>query len=124
MSKPPSPRMRKVNELIREVVADEVARLKDPRLGFITITGAETAPNLRTSTVFYSSIDGEDPQAALEAAGPRLQRALARQARLKYTPVLSFAVDPAIDAGLRMSQLLHELQDEEQGDGAGSGEAT
>ncbi|NIM01732.1 MAG: hypothetical protein GTO33_12930, partial [Acidobacteria bacterium] len=47
MSKQPSPRMRKVNELIREVVADEVTRLKDPRLGFITITGAATAPNLR-----------------------------------------------------------------------------
>ena len=121
MSKPPTPRMRKVNELIREVVAEEVAKLKDPRLGFITITGAETAPNLRSSTVFYSSIDGDDPQAALAAASPRLQGALARQARLKYTPVLSFEVDPAIEAGLRMSQLLDELRSEDDADAGGDG---
>ncbi len=116
MSKQPSPRMRKVNELIREVVADEVTRLKDPRLGFITITGAATAPNLRNATVFYSSIDGEDPQAGLEAAAARLQGALARQARLKYTPVLAFEVDPAIEAGLRMSKLLDELGGEDEAD--------
>lgn len=114
MSKQPSPRMRKVNELIREVVADEVTRLKDPRLGFITITGAATAPNLRSSTVFYSSFDGEDPQAALEAASARLQAALARQARLKYTPVLAFEVDPAIEAGLRMSKLLDEIRSDDE----------
>lgn len=110
MSRPPSPRMRKVNELIREVVAEEVARLKDPRLGFVTITGAETAPNLRASRVFYSAIGGDDTQAALEAAAPRIQAALARQARLKYTPVLGFAIDPAIEQGLRMSQLLDEIR--------------
>jgi ribosome-binding factor A len=123
VSKPPTPRMRKVNELIREVVAEEVTKLKDPRLGFITITAAETAPNLRSSTVFYSSIDGEDPQAALESASARLQGALARQARLKYTPVLSFEVDPAIEAGLRMSQLLDELRTEGEENDDGDSEA-
>jgi ribosome-binding factor A len=110
VSKPPSPRMRKVNELIREVVADEVARLKDPRLGFVTITGAKTAPNLRACRVFYSSIGGDDTQAGLEAAASRIQSALASQARLKYTPVLRFEVDPAIEQGLRMSKLLDEIK--------------
>ena len=110
MSRQPSPRMRKVNELIREVVADELAKLKDPRLGFVTITGAQTAPNLRASRIFYSALNGEDTQAALEASAPRIQWALARQARLKYTPVLSFEVDPSIEAGLRMSKLLDDIR--------------
>jgi ribosome-binding factor A len=101
--------MRKVNELVREVVADEVGKLKDPRLGFITITGASTAPNLRTARVFYSSIGGEDSQAGLEAASSRIQSALARQARLKYTPVLTFEIDPSIQEGLRMSKLLGDI---------------
>ena len=114
MTKQPSPRMRKVNELIREVVADEVGTLKDPRLGFITITGASTAPNLRTARVFYSSIGGEDSQAGLEAAAPRIQAALARQARLKYTPVLKFETDPSIEEGLRMSKLIDEIRADDE----------
>jgi len=114
MRKKPSPRMRKVNELIREVVAEEIGRLKDPRLGFITITGAVTAPNLRTSRVFYSSIGGKDNQAGLEAAASRIQSALARQARLKYTPVLKFETDPSIEEGLRMSKLLGGIQSDEE----------
>ena len=116
MSKQQSPRMRKVNELIREVVADEVGRLKDPRLGFITITGARTAPNLRTCRVFYSSIGGDDTQAGLEASAARIQAALARQARLKYTPVLRFEVDPAIEQGLKMSKLLEEIREDDAAD--------
>lgn len=117
MSKPPSPRMRKVNELVREVVADEVKELKDPRIGFLTITGADTAPNLRNAIVYYSVLGDteqhEATAAALRRARKRLQAAVARQTRLKYTPVLDFRVDPAIETGLRMEQLLHDLQQEE-----------
>ena len=114
MSRGPSPRMRKVNELVREVVADEVSRLKDPRLGFVTVTGVSTAPNLRMATVFYSSINGDDTQAGLAAAAPRIQSALARQAHLKYTPVLSFEVDPAIEQGLRMSKILDDIKHQDE----------
>jgi len=117
MSKPPSPRMRKVNELVREVVADEVKELKDPRIGFMTITGVDTAPNLRNAIVYYSVLgDAEQRQAtaaALRRAGKRLQAAVARQTRLKYTPILEFRVDPAIETGLRMDRLLHDLEQEE-----------
>lgn len=114
-----TPRMRKVNELLREVIAEEVAQLKDPRLGFVTVTGVETAPDLRTATVFYSVL-GSDEEAvatgeALASAARRLQAAIASQARLKYTPVLRFAVDPAIERGLRISELLHGLEEEESG---------
>lgn len=118
MSKPPSPRMRKVNELLREVVAEEVTQLKDPRIGFLTITGVDTAPNLRNAIVFYSVI-GDDVQhaetaAALKSAAKRFQAVIGRQTRLKYTPVLEFRVDPAIEEGIRMDQLLQQLHEEDQ----------
>ena len=120
MSKPPSPRMRKVNELLREVIAEEANELKDPRIGFLTITGVDTAPNLRTARVFYSVIGDDDQRtetaAALKSAAKRFQAAIGQQTRLKYTPVLEFRLDPAIDQGLRIDALIQQLHDEEQHD--------
>lgn len=118
MSKPRSPRMRKVNELLREVIAEETTELKDPRIGFLTITGVDTAPNLRNAIVYYSVI-GDDTQhketaAALKSAAKRFQAVIGRQTRLKYTPVLEFRIDPAIGEGLRMDQLLQELHEQEE----------
>lgn len=117
MSKPRSPRMRKVNELLREVIAEEVAQLKDPRIGFLTITGVDTAPNLRNAIVFYSVL-GDDEQhaataAALKSAAARFQAVIGKQTRLKFTPVLEFRVDPAIEEGLRMDELLQHLKEDE-----------
>ena len=117
MSKPPSPRMRKVNELLREVIAEEAAELKDPRIGFLTITGVDTAPNLRTARVYYSVLGDEaeraETGAALKSAARRFQAAIGQQTRLKYTPVLEFRVDPSIDQGLRIEELLQQIHDEE-----------
>ncbi len=125
MSRRPSPRMRKVNETIREIVADELTRLGDPGIGFVTVTGVDTAPDLRTAIVYYSVLgDQEDRSAtaeALERAHARLQAAVARQARLKYTPRLSFEIDASIDRGFRIDALLHELE-EERADGSGGGD--
>jgi ribosome-binding factor A len=116
MSKPPSARMRKVNELLREVIAEQVTELKDPRIGFLTITGVDTAPNLRNAIVYYSVIGNEEQHSetarALKSAAPRLQAAIGSQTRLKYTPVLEFRIDPAIDEGLRMEQLLQGLKED------------
>ena len=101
MARQPSPRMRKVNELVREVVADAVQDLKDPRIGFVTITGAETSPDLRHAVVYYSTLGGDqekaDSAAALVSATARIQSALGAQTRLRYTPKLTFKVDPSID---------------------------
>lgn len=111
-----SSRMRKVDELLREVLADEVHELKDPRIGFVTVTGVETSPDLRRATVFYSVMGTPDEQdataQALEHAAPHLQASMSKQVRLKYTPVLDFKVDPAIEQGLRMSRLLAEIADQ------------
>lgn len=116
--------MRKVNELVREVVADAIRDLKDPRVGFVTVTGAVTSPDLRHAVVYYSALGSEDEQAAsaeaLERAAPRLQAALGDQTRLRYTPKLVFRVDESIDRGLRITEILAELA-EDDADGGRDG---
>jgi ribosome-binding factor A len=105
--------MRKVNELMREVIAEEVTRLKDPRIGFVTITEVRTAPDLRRATVFYSVLDpaqAEETGEALQSAHHRIQRTIAREGHLKYTPVLEFRIDDALERGLRISKLLQDLE--------------
>lgn len=119
MSRKKTPRMRKVNELVREVVADAVTDLKDPRIGFLTITGAETSPDLRHAVVYYSVLGSDEEKdgtaAALNSARSRIQGVLGRETRMRYTPVLEFKVDPSIDEGLRITQILADL-DETAGD--------
>ena len=116
MARQKSPRMRKVNELVREVVADAVTDLKDPRIGFVTITGAETSPDLRHAVVYYSVMGTDEEKAdtalALARATPRIQSAIGTETRLRYTPKLTFEVDPSIDKGIRISQILTELAEE------------
>jgi ribosome-binding factor A len=113
--------MRKVNELLRELIAEEAIRLKDPRIGFLTITGVDTAPNLRNATVFYSvlgdDVDRKGTADALQSAAKRFQAAIGQQTRLKYTPVLDFRPDPAIDNALRVDALLQKIKEEEGQDG-------
>jgi ribosome-binding factor A len=115
-----SERMRRVNSIVREVLADEVEMLKDPRLVMVTITGVDTAPNLRLATVFYSTLDLEQAEVAgeaLESAAPRLRRALGRQVRMKYTPALEFALDEGVRGGERIDAILRDIarnRDEEE----------
>lgn len=116
MSRPDSPRMRKVNELLREVIAEAVTELKDPGLGFLTITGVDASPDLRNAYVYYSVL-GTDEEvvetgAALKRAAPHIQSITGSQIRMKYTPRLTFKLDPAISEGLKIDQLLHELEDD------------
>lgn len=105
--------MRKVNELIREVVADAVPGLKDPRVGFVTITGAETSPDLRYAIVYYSAMGSPDEKrdtaAGLNSAIPHLQREIGREVRLRNTPKLEFRIDPAIDEGLKINEMVKTL---------------
>ena len=123
MSRERSSRMRKVDELMREVLADEVGRLKDPRIGFVTITGVETSPDLRHAAVFYSVLGDEEIQAqtaeGLQHAAPHLQARVGGQVRMKYTPRLQFHVDPSIASGARMSQLLREIHEQDEAGDAG-----
>jgi ribosome-binding factor A len=108
-----SDRMRRVNEAVREVVSEGVGELKDPRVGFVTITGVETSADLRQATVFVSVLGTESKRektlAGLAAAHGVLQARLARELRLKRTPQLTFEYDPTVERGVRMTQLIDEL---------------
>ena len=115
MTKQPTPRMRKVNEILREVIADEMVNLKDPRIGFLTVTGVDAAPDLRNARVFYSVLGTDEEQrdtpAALDSAAPRIQRAMRGQVRMKYLPKLKFVVDDSVAQGARIEELLREVRD-------------
>jgi ribosome-binding factor A len=105
------PRTLRVNEVVRETLADELERMSDPRLEMVTITGVEVSPDLRHATVYYSALGRQDDttQAGLRAAGPHLRAVLGRQVRLKYLPELHFSEDPAIEQGQRVEQIIREL---------------
>src|ERR1051325_4735338 len=108
-----SDRMRRVNEAVREVISEGVGELKDPRVGFVTVTGVETSADLRHATVFVSVLGTEGKRdktlAGLAAAHGVLQARLARELRLKRTPQLTFEYDPTVERGVRMTQPIDEL---------------
>lgn len=110
-------RMRRVNSLLRQVLAERVEEMKDPRLVLVTITAVETAPDLRHAVAFFSTLDPagiEDARAALAAAAPRLRRLLGAEVRLKYVPALEFVPDRGVYAGERIDSILRRLADEEE----------
>jgi ribosome-binding factor A len=106
-------RMRRVNESVRQVLSEAVGQLKDPRIGFVTVTGVETSPDLRHARVFVSVLGAEGRRAQtlarLQAAHSVLQAQLARELRLKRTPQLAFEYDPSVERGVRMTKLIDEL---------------
>jgi ribosome-binding factor A len=108
-----SDRMRRVNAAVREVLSETVGELKDPRIGFVTVTGVETTTDLRQAVVFVSVLGGERKREqsieGLQAAHGLLQARIARELRLKRTPQLTFEYDPSVERGVRMTQLIDEL---------------
>ncbi len=106
-------RMRRVNEAIRESLAQAVGDLKDPRIGFVTVTGVDTTPDLRQARVYVSVLGSETKReqtlTGLTSAHGVLQARLASELRMKRTPQLTFEYDPSVERGVRMSQLIDEL---------------
>jgi ribosome-binding factor A len=105
--------MRRVDEAIRTVLGEAIATdLKDPRIGFVTVTEVKTSPDLRHARVYVSVLGGERERAAslqgLRSAHGFLQGAVAAQLTLKHTPTLIFEYDESVDRGLRIARLLEE----------------
>jgi ribosome-binding factor A len=125
--------MRRVDEAMRAVLSDAISKdLQDPRVGFVTVTGVKTSPDLRHARV-YVSVLGDDAERAaslegLQAAHGFLQGRISHSLRLKHTPALTFDYDESVDRGMRISELLDEAVplgdgDELEGPGAsGEGE--
>ncbi len=111
-------RMRRVNEAVREVLSEAVGELKDPRLGFLTVTGVQTSADLRHARVFVSVLGSqrkrEQSLLALDSAHGVLQARIASELRLKRTPQLAFEYDPTVERGVRMSQLIDELAPDDE----------
>src|SRR5947209_74502 len=109
-------RMRRVDEAVRAVLSDAITKdLKDPRIGFVTVTGVKTSPDLRHARV-YVSVLGDEPvrQATLEglqSAHGFLQGRIAAELSLKRTPMLSFQYDASIDRGMRITELLDPVSE-------------
>jgi ribosome-binding factor A len=106
-------RMRRVNEVIRQVLGDVIATdLKDPRIGFVTVTDVDTSPDLRTARVYVSVLGGEAERekalAGLQSAHGFLQGKIAAELRMKRTPTLTFHYDESVDRGVRISRLLDQ----------------
>jgi ribosome-binding factor A len=116
-------RIDRVNEELREILAEEIQRLKDPRLGFVTVTGVKVTPDLRKARVFYTVL-GEEKQhrgtaAALRSARSHLRVALGREIRLKVTPELEFTEDETAERGQRIEDILTRIHEEERERGTG-----
>ena len=116
-------RMRRVDEAVREVLSDAIAKdLKDPRIGFVTVTAVNTSRDLRHARV-YVSVLGDDRERAATLDGLRsahgfLQGAIASQLNLKHTPTLVFEYDETVDRAARLNELMRERPDVENGSGA------
>jgi len=106
----PYPRALRVNQVVRQVLAEELERLADAdeRLRLLTITSVDTSADLRHATVYLGTL-GEEAEEALEERRTQLQRHLGREVRMKRTPKLEFAAYPAVSAGARVEEVLRRL---------------
>jgi ribosome-binding factor A len=103
--------MRRVDEAVREVLSGAISQqVKDPRVGFVTVTAVETSPDLRHARVFVSVLGDQSVRkrslAGLASAHGVLQRAVARELRLKHTPALEFVYDDTSERGMRIAELI------------------
>jgi ribosome-binding factor A len=110
-------RMRRVDEAVREVLSDAIShQLKDPRVGFVTVTAVQTAADLRRARVFVSVLGDEKVRRrsleGLTSAHGVLQRAVASELRLRHTPTLEFVYDDTTDRGFRIGELIDRETEE------------
>lgn len=115
-----SRRQRRVGELLRETLSNLIEyELSDPRLGMITVTGVEVAPDLKHAHVHVSLMGGdaspEQVLRVLEGARGHIRRQLAARVDLKFTPDLSFHLDRSLERGQRILDLIQRIREERQG---------
>jgi ribosome-binding factor A len=112
-------RIDRVGEEFREILAEEILKLKDPRVGFVTVTSVKVSPDLHHAWISYTCLGSDKERAAtraaLRSASPHLRRTLGRQVRMKYLPELEFEEDTTFEQGERIDHLLAELHRKEPG---------
>ena len=107
-----------MNEEVREILAQEIQRLKDPRVGFVTVTGVRVTPDLRKARVFYTVLgeerDHKGTRAALRSAGPRLRSVVGKEIRMKVTPEIEFEEDDTMARGDRIDEIIAKLHEADE----------
>lgn len=107
------PRGERVEEQVRQVLSEAIAELKDPRVGFVTVTAVKMTPDLRNAKVYVSALGSQDQRdtsiEAVQHAAPHLRGVLGREVRLKYLPFLEILEDTTADEGARIESLLREV---------------
>lgn len=108
------PRSLRVNQVLRQVLAEELERLADAdeRLRLVTVTSVDTASDMRHATVYLSSLT-EEARGALAERRAHLQRSVSNQVRMKRTPLLAFEADPAVAEGARVEEALRRIRQED-----------
>jgi ribosome-binding factor A len=120
----------RVSEEFREILAEEIPRLKDPRVGFVTVLGVEVTPDLRRARVFYTAMGDERARrataAALRSARGHLRKRVGDQVRMKVLPELEFEEDDTFETADRIERVLKRLHEQrgEEGDTAPEGTAS
>jgi ribosome-binding factor A len=110
-------RPNRVSEEFREILAEAVLKLKDPRVGFVTIVRVRVTPDLRRARVYYTALGEERERkstaAGLRSAAPHLRKVIGDQVRLKVLPELEFEQDESVETADRIERLLYELHKED-----------
>jgi ribosome-binding factor A len=123
MSKPTYKRAERVSDQMKQEIADILMRkIKDPRIGFVTVTEVDVADDLRNAKVFVS-VYGTEKAATLkglESASPYIRSELGRRMRMKFIPELLFRYDDSVERGAHINELLHEIQDKDEEKGSGN----
>lgn len=108
-------RPHRVSEEFREVLAEEIPKLKDPRIGFVTVTGVDVSPDLRRAVVFYTVLGDEAERkatgAGLRSARGHLRQVLGAQVRLKFLPEIEFQEDDTGERADRVEELLRKIRE-------------
>ncbi len=124
MAKPTYKRSARIGDQMREEIADILMRrIKDPRIGFLTVTDVAVSDDLRNATVFVSVLgkdqDREASLKGLESAGSVIRSELGRRMRLKFVPELIFRYDDAMERGSHIMELLHDIERRDRKKGRG-----
>ncbi len=123
---PEGTRPSRVSEEFREILAEEIPRLKDPRIGFVTVTRVKVTPDLRLARVYYTAMGDERARrataAGLRSARAHLRQVIGHQVRLKFLPELEFREDEGPAQAERLGELFRRIEEERAGGGtAGEG---
>ncbi len=117
MSKPTYKRAERVSDQMKEEIADILMRkIKDPRIGFVTVTDVEVADDLRNAKVFVSMYDGDKAKTlkGLESASAFIRSELGKRMRMRYTPEILFRFDNTVEQGAHIMELLRTIEEEKE----------